>query len=359
MALSYSAIIGRGKFNLPSVESWNTNNNIIRDPPRSIVAPRRDKVGSNSAITEEIEMSRDRIAECILAYPRGVNPMVGVSYNGSGNAGIHAGQSLFNPGQQAKLSYRVMMNGAFRPPILAPVDLLPLSRMPRLVTKVNCAVNRPDYQKKLSCEAQKNTYKKVILNVPCEGRKIVNVRHPSQLEDRRHLNTRKNPIAHNIVSGKSCSGQGNEREARGLINTTTKHVLAAQAMANPYQRREMPGAGINVNSLMNHVKPVLAGEISGAKSAPKGAIIAPAMVKGHHDRLLHGEIFGTAGAPKLTTTVPLATSGSCRAESFRAEMQPHFIIPRVVDTTRPEYRRTFGMSGVLTPDGGVYNVARH
>lgn len=71
MALSYSGIVGRGKFTLPSVESWSTNNNILKDPPRSIVAPRRDKVGANSMITQEVEMSRDRIAEAILAYPRG------------------------------------------------------------------------------------------------------------------------------------------------------------------------------------------------------------------------------------------------------------------------------------------------
>lgn len=188
MSLSYSGIVGYGKYNLPSVESWGTDNNILKDPPKSIMTRRKDKVGTNSMITQDIEMSRDRIAESILAYPRGVNPMVGVSYNGQGNAGIHSGQALLTRGQQAKLPYRVAMDGAFRPPVLAPVDLLPLSRMPRLVTTVHCSINNPDFRKKLSCSAEKNTYRPVILNTSCENKKIINVKRPTQVIDRRHTN---------------------------------------------------------------------------------------------------------------------------------------------------------------------------
>ena len=34
--LSYSALINNGKITLPSVTTWGTNMNILRDPPKSI-----------------------------------------------------------------------------------------------------------------------------------------------------------------------------------------------------------------------------------------------------------------------------------------------------------------------------------
>ena len=50
-------------------------------------------------------------------YARGVNPMVSVSYQ---NYGSGAGS--------VKLPYRIMKDGAFRPPIKTIEELLPLSR---------------------------------------------------------------------------------------------------------------------------------------------------------------------------------------------------------------------------------------
>jgi hypothetical protein len=154
MAFSYSGLKTYGKVSLPSVESWGTNNNILKDPPRSITTRRIDKVSENSFFTQELQDSSDRIAEAISAYPRGINPMVGVSY-GNSNAGNLSGQALLYRGQQAKLPYRVMNAGAFRPPVLTPVDLLPLSRMPRNTTKINPIIFSPDFSKKITCSEEK------------------------------------------------------------------------------------------------------------------------------------------------------------------------------------------------------------
>lgn len=164
--ISYSGLTNYGKASLPSVVSWGTNNNILKDPPRSLTTYRRDKVGDTSYLVEEIDGSSDRAAEAIMAYPRGVNPMVGVSYTDF-SGGVGAGQALFYRGVQGKLPYRVADRGAFRPPILAPVDLLPLSRMPRVTTRIDPIVYRPDFRKRVSCAAEKRTTKSVL-----QGEKI-------------------------------------------------------------------------------------------------------------------------------------------------------------------------------------------
>lgn len=160
MAFSYSGLTNYGKVSLPSIESWSTNNNILRDPPKSIFTRRVDKVGDNSYITQEIDDSSDRVAEAILAYPRGINPMVAVSYDNS-NGGIGVGQAALYRGQQAKLPYRVDIQGAFRPPVLAPVDLLPLSRMPRNTTKIDPVMHNPDYTRQVVCRGGAEDYRAV------------------------------------------------------------------------------------------------------------------------------------------------------------------------------------------------------
>ena len=51
---SYSSIVNNGKVTLPSVDTWGTNMNIIRDPPKSIMTRRRDKVGENNDMLKMI-----------------------------------------------------------------------------------------------------------------------------------------------------------------------------------------------------------------------------------------------------------------------------------------------------------------
>jgi hypothetical protein len=162
MSISYSGIVNYGKITLPSVESWGKNNNILRDPPKSITTRRIDKVFDTSLLTEEIDGSMDRVAESILVYPRGINPMVGISFDNNGsNAGVRTGQALLYSKQQTKLPYRVMREGAFRPPILREIDLLPLSRLPRNKTYIDPIANNPDFTKKLICPGEPKDYRSV------------------------------------------------------------------------------------------------------------------------------------------------------------------------------------------------------
>ena len=162
MSISYSGITNYGKTTLPSVESWGTNMNIIRDPPKSITTRRVDRVGQTSSILELSDQSGDRVCEAISVYARGVNPSVSVDYSNYGNNGGRYGgasyggisretNSLGNRigGGQAFLPYRVMRDGVFRPPIVSPFNLLPLSRMPRVNTRAFSKPSFADFSKKL------------------------------------------------------------------------------------------------------------------------------------------------------------------------------------------------------------------
>ncbi len=148
MSISYSGLTNYGKSTLPSVESWSTNMNILRDPPKSIMTRRKTTVNDTSEITQMIDDSGSRVCEQINVYARGVNPMVSVSYNNNGSNG---GQTVLNPGGQgqAYLPYRIMNYGAFRPPVLTPTDLMPLSRLPRIWTNAFTQPGFTDFSKKM------------------------------------------------------------------------------------------------------------------------------------------------------------------------------------------------------------------
>jgi hypothetical protein len=167
--LSYSGLVNYGATTLPSVESWGTNMNILRDPPKSIKTRKIDKVGETSSITEMIDASGDRAAEAILVYPRGLNPMVGVSYSnygnngGGGQAGSLTGLSqsfttLSTANTQSFLPYRTAVDGAYRPPIKSQAELLPLSRLPRVWTSQSTTPGFADFTKKIrDCGDASNT----------------------------------------------------------------------------------------------------------------------------------------------------------------------------------------------------------
>ena len=145
--LSYSAITNKGKVTLPSVESWGTNLNILKDPPQSIHTRSKITVGSNNDVLNEIDDSANRIGEYINVYARGVNPFVSVSYS---NTGSNNNGSISSGGQtHAMLPYRIMRDGAFRPPIYTQEDLLPGSRLPRVKTEAKTNAMNVDYSKKL------------------------------------------------------------------------------------------------------------------------------------------------------------------------------------------------------------------
>lgn len=151
MSINYNAIVGfgSGKTTLPSVESWGQNMNILRDPSRSIVTRKIDKVGQDSSITQMIDDSGNRNCEAISLYAKGVNPSVSVSYSNYGNNGGQ-GLNLSGGGQKnAKLPYPAIKDGAFRPPIMTQYQLLPLSRMPRIWTECATQPGYADFSKKM------------------------------------------------------------------------------------------------------------------------------------------------------------------------------------------------------------------
>ncbi len=150
--INYSAIVGRGKVTLPSVDSGFGTMNILKDPPKMIMTRRINRVGDTPSITTMIDNSGDRIAESIQVYGRGINPFVAVSYS---NQGTNGGQSVngiaSNGGtnQQASLPYRIGSN--FRPPIVPAQSLLPLSRQPRVLFSQKATPAFADFTKRMSC----------------------------------------------------------------------------------------------------------------------------------------------------------------------------------------------------------------
>ena len=163
MSISYHGVIGHtAKVTLPSAEMYNMNMNILRDPPKSIMTRKKEKVGETSSITQMIQESGDRVCESINVYARGVNPMVAVSFGNNGNNGgtrvngIQTGgnvscQGKTNSGTQSYLPHRILNQGAFRPPIKTQRELMPLSRLPRLNAKILTNPGFADYTKRLMC----------------------------------------------------------------------------------------------------------------------------------------------------------------------------------------------------------------
>ena len=155
--LSYSGLTNYGVATLPSVDSWGTNMNILRDPPRSITTRKVDKVGETSSITQMIDDSGNRACEAINVFARGVNPSVSVSYSnhgnngGQGQAGHLTGLNapMVTQGRSAKLPYTIIKDGAFRPPVLTQEDLLPLSRLPRVWTSAFSQPGFADFSRKM------------------------------------------------------------------------------------------------------------------------------------------------------------------------------------------------------------------
>ena len=157
--LSYSAITNKGKVTLPSVDNWSTNLNILKDPPQSIHTRNISKVGSNNDVLDEVDNSANRIGEYINVFARGVNPSVSVSYS---NTGSNNNGSISIGGQtHAKLPYRIMRDGAFRPPILTQEDLLPGSRLPRVKTEATTNPTNVDYSKKLFNQDQQEKNRQI------------------------------------------------------------------------------------------------------------------------------------------------------------------------------------------------------
>ena len=83
----FNSIIGNKNITLPHVTNWNTNNNIKKDPPKSIHTKHREKIHDTNKFIRDQELKSDRIDGSIRKYALNVNPMVAVSYsNNDGNS---------------------------------------------------------------------------------------------------------------------------------------------------------------------------------------------------------------------------------------------------------------------------------
>ena len=125
MAFSYSALNNYGKSTLPSVESFGTNLKIIRDPPKSIMTRRINKISDTNLLNEMIDDAEDRNSECIKRFARGVNPMVNVSYSNSNNmSGKNFSSSNNTLNSQQTYKRPAFDNGSFRPDVKTENQLL-------------------------------------------------------------------------------------------------------------------------------------------------------------------------------------------------------------------------------------------
>jgi hypothetical protein len=162
--ISYHGVVGHtSKVTLPSADLWYNNMNILRDPPASITTRKKDRVGMTSEVTQMIQESGDRLNDSILVYPRGINPFVGVSYNNFGNNGGQMVNGITRAppvrNSQAFLPYRVVRDGAFRPPIRDLRTLYPISRLPRTWTSSFTQPGFIDFSKNALCLNDKRAVK--------------------------------------------------------------------------------------------------------------------------------------------------------------------------------------------------------
>jgi hypothetical protein len=217
MTISYAAVRNHNaKVTMPSVENgWYTSSNIQKDPPKSISTRRIDKVGDTMATNIMIEESPDRQCEAINYYARGVNPMVSVNYG--------QGQS----GTQAYLPYTVARDGAFRPPVLYGVtSLLPLSRLPRILTNVCATPYQPIFTKRIrGCGTGEQTreVKRDMLRASCEAQKAIQL-DPDLNEPVTALQVRDDVVYQNVQTVPSCPA--NAEEIRRRLNQPPIHLTA-------------------------------------------------------------------------------------------------------------------------------------
>lgn len=189
---------------LPSVESWGTDMNILRDPPKSLFTRRIDKVGQNQDITELVDASGDRICEGINVYARGVNPMVSVDYGSANQNGTISGNVIRNSSRlQPTLPYKINRDGAFRPPIQTARDLLPLSRQPRNVTYVDPSPGFADYSKKLMAPVAEELrqIKKEMINVEVRPTAVFQIERPFTEPYETKYKIVENPIKYSANAG--------------------------------------------------------------------------------------------------------------------------------------------------------------
>ncbi len=280
MAFSYSGIVNYGKVTLPSVESWGTNMNILKDPPKSVHTRKIDRVGETSAITSAIDESGDRFCEAIKYYARGQNPMVAVSYG--------QGQKKSNniSRGEAFLPYRVVRDGAFRPPIWRQEDLLPLSRQPRIWSEVSTQPYKPIFTKRImNCGTTENTreVKNHTLQVACAANKTV-AAYPNINQPDMKPGIVRDPLAPGQVGAPKSSVGANTSEIAQRMDQEPILLAPSRPITsgatNPASIKETPIVFNNVKLTQNHptanaVTNFAAPSLSGYNPQSYSGLLAP------------------------------------------------------------------------------------
>jgi len=243
--LSYSALTNHGKVTLPSMESWGTNMNIIKDPPRSIMMRRIDKVGDSNEILNMIDSS-DRSAEAITRYARGVNPSVSVNYSNFGGSQQNFGN------KQAFLPYTINKDGDFRPPVHAPQDLLALSRLPRNITHATTNPGMPHNLKELDNTRNQtvtNTVRPDIISAHVKSTKTYYLQKPFQEPFEMSKNSIQNVLNKNVnsnVNMKRTSELFVQEPTKG-VNNDNLIVKHTQTNLHDVKHQMIDGDSVNTD----------------------------------------------------------------------------------------------------------------
>jgi len=253
---------------LPSVEGGFGTLNILRDPPKAIETRYIPKVGDTSEITQMIQDSGDRVCEVIKPYARGINPMVSVSYS---NYGTNGGQVRYRDGAvgtgqdpiairgagnvQASLPYKVMQDGAFRPPVIPPQELLPLSRMPHRPTQqiTNFGSEFTKMETLMNCKTDLRSVRQDLLKVCAAPKAIFNIEKPqtatTDIKNNVHQNNR-HAYADTSRMNKKTKLATNAIPERGIV----KEVPHAFASSNV--SRNIRGSDIQQQAGGNQPLPI-------------------------------------------------------------------------------------------------------
>jgi hypothetical protein len=244
--ISYDCLTTSRKVTLPSVESWGTNMNIVKDPNKGIFTRRKDKVGDTQEILLAQDESGDRIAECINVYARGVNPMVSVSYDNYSNNGGGGSRSYFGK-QAVSLPYKP---DVFIPPIQRQEDLLPLSRLPRNWFYAFTNPELPDVVQKMSCPEEKSSIESKKLNLNINSNKQY-IKELPQVASTNQPQVHENIMKIQTDGTMSSNHEGNFHDKieknNSKINTNKKIYEAFTNSSAPYKKYSIPTTDIQRN----------------------------------------------------------------------------------------------------------------
>lgn len=244
--ISYDCLTTSRKVTLPSVESWGTNMNIVKDPNKGIFTRRKDKVGDTQEILLAQDESGDRIAECINVYARGVNPMVSVSYDNYSNNGGGGSRSYFGK-QAVSLPYKPEV---FIPPIQRQEDLLPLSRLPRNWFYAFTNPEMPNVIQKMSCPEERSSIETRNLKLDVQTNKQYIKELPNDVSEN------KPQVHENIMNIETQGTKSNEHQGQfhdkmekntSKINHNKKIYEAFTNSSGPFKKYSIPSTDIQRN----------------------------------------------------------------------------------------------------------------